>query len=284
MKQYIRHLSNSLARRVLKLSDLWVAQYWHSFPLGKKPQSDKQTYLQLWEQEKKSSYPEIDRFEQEIGYIVDSLWFHDLALHTQIVIKDSPLCYQHGRILYTVLSQYISLHGKSKSPLTIFETGTARGFSSVIMAKALADANACGKIITFDILPHNQPMFWNCIDDHDCPKKRSELLAPWSELVLPYIIFFEGDSRINLNKVATERINFAFLDGAHTYRDVLFEFEIIAKRQENGDIIVFDDYNEVDFPGLVKAVNQGCECLGYDKRILSVGRDRSYVVATKRKA
>ncbi|MCK5285523.1 MAG: class I SAM-dependent methyltransferase [Alphaproteobacteria bacterium] len=282
MKQRIQHLGNSLARRALKFSDRWAAQYWHFFPLGTTPQADKQTYLRLWEQEKESYYPEIDRFEKETEYTVDPLWFHDLALHTQIVIKNSPLCYQHGRILYTTLRHYLSLSDQNNRHLTIFETGTARGFSSVIMAKALTDANAYGKIITFDILPHNRPMYWNCIDDHDGSKTRADLLAPWREFVSPYILFFEGDSRINLNKVAADRINFAFLDGAHTYRDVLFEFQTIAKHQKKGDVIVFDDYNTVDFPGLVRAVDEGCERWGYDKKILSGGKDRSYVIATKR--
>ena len=53
-----------------------------------------------------------------------------------------------------------------------------------------------------------------------------------------------------------ERINFAFLDGAHSYEDVLFEFNIIEKHQEQGDVIVFDDYNEKLFPGIVKAVDK----------------------------
>lgn len=34
----------------------------------------------------------------------------------------------------------------------------------------------------------------------------------------------------------------AFLDGAHTYEDVLFEFSQIRHRQSVGDVLVFDDY------------------------------------------
>ena len=35
-------------------------------------------------------------------------WLDNLALKTQVVIKNSEINYQHGRILYSELSEYIS--------------------------------------------------------------------------------------------------------------------------------------------------------------------------------
>ena len=33
------------------------------------------------------------------------------------------------------------------------------------MSKAINDANIKGKIITIDIIPNDQKIYWNCIDD-----------------------------------------------------------------------------------------------------------------------
>ncbi len=279
MKQKLSHLSNTLARKGLRLNSYWASKHWRAHPFGNSIRASYDTYMTLWEEEKSKAYPEIDSYEQEIGHAIEKEWLDKLALHTQIVVKNSPLCYQHGRILYSALSAYL---GKTpKQNITIYETGTARGFSSVVMTKALADENASGKIITFDVLPHNIPMYWNCIDDCERQKSRAEILEPWRELIENHVLFFEGDSFINLQAVQTERIHFAFLDGAHSYRDVNFELKTVATRQREGDVIVFDDYNSQLFPGLVRAVDEGCKIWGYTKRILSTGADRAYVIATK---
>jgi len=282
MKQRLKHFSSILARRVLKFSNHWAAQYWHNNPLGNTLRAEKETYLKLWEDEKKSIYPEINSFEATTNHKINKEWMDDLALHTQIVIKGSPLCYQHGRIVYSALRDYMEQHPKDH--LTIFETGTARGFSAIVMARALDDASASGKIITYDVLPHHTKMYWNCIDDHDGTKSRHDLLKPWRELLSKYVIFVEGDSKINLKNVVSDRINFAFLDGAHSYKDVTYEFETVAQYQRAGDVIIFDDYNTQDFAGLVRAVDKGCDRLGYDKKILSSDKERSYVIATKKAA
>lgn len=81
----------------------------------------------------------------------------DLALLTQVVIKQSVICYQHGRLLYSTLSQYFAQHPNLS--FNILETGAARGFSSLCIAKALHDEQQSGKIITFDVLPHHIKMY-----------------------------------------------------------------------------------------------------------------------------
>ena len=291
MKQQAAHFSNKIARRAQKAADGWAMNYWHDFPFGRSPRADKQTYLSLWEEAKKVSYPDIETFEKKKGFTIDPEWMHELALHTQIVIKESVLSYQHGRVLYTALRDYTAGLKKQwdvdevpvgQRMITILETGTARGFSAVCMARALADEDVCGKIITLDLLPHSVKMYWNCIDDHDGPKTRQELLAPWRGLVDPYIIFIENDSRIGIRRAAMGRIHFAFLDGAHTYEDVMMEFDMVRQRQEAGDVIVFDDYNPAQFPGIIRGVDEGCERWGYSKDVFGDSLGRSYVIARKK--
>ena len=149
------------------------------------------------------------------------------------------------------------------------------------MSKALKDQQRVGTIITFDVLPHRTSMYWNCIDDWDGPKTRVELLSPWRNLLQGYVFFHQGDTRLELPKMQNERIHFAFLDGAHGYDDVMFEFNQIRERQQPGDMIIYDDYTPQQFPGIVRAVDEICLRHHYRRTDLQAHYGRGYVVAEK---
>lgn len=249
-------------------------------PLVSKPVTTEQTYRELAKTAAAQIYPEIDEFEKTNGFAIAPAWLHDLALHTQIVVKKSPLCYAHGRILYSALSRYLG-ENPLLSKINILETGTARGFSSLCMARALADMGRNGSIVTFDTLPHQVPIYWNCIDDINGKRSREVLLEPWTDLVQEYLVFLQGDTRMMLPRVNLGRVHFAFLDGAHTYTDVIFEFRQVAVDQCPGDIVVFDDYTPCQYPGLVKAVDEICNFYNYAANKLFAHSGRGYVVAIK---
>jgi len=249
-------------------------------PLAPRPVASAEEYKDLAAKVAEEKYPEIDRFERETGYKIPEEWLHDLALHTQVVVKKSPLCYAHGRVLYSALSRYLEKLSKSEQ-VNILETGTARGFSSLCMARALSDMNRVGKVVTFDTLPHRMPIYWNCIDDLEGKKSRQELLEPWSDLVRRHLVFVQGDTRNTLPRVNIDRIHFAFLDGAHTRADVLWEFDNIVAQQKSGDVVLFDDYTPTQYPGLVAAVDEICRKFNYVPEKLSAHSGRGYVVATR---
>jgi len=206
-----------------------------------------ETYLQLWKYAKAQVYPEIDAYEDEVGYKIDTDFYNDLGLHTQVCIKGSNICYAHGRVVYSTLRKFIA--DNPQDFYTILETGTARGFSALCMAKALQDAGVKGSITTYDIIPHNQLLYWNCIDDHKKGlQTRQQLLEPWRDL-LHYIRFISGDTKTTLKR---SEVDFAFLDGGHTYEDVCHEFN----RLVNPKVVVFDDYTPSQFPGVCKAIDE----------------------------
>ena len=266
-------------RKIKSLLQTDDVSRFHHYPFGREPRSDKATYLEIWEKAKKQTYPVVDQFEKETSLALDLHWFHELALHTQVVIKESDICYQHGRLLYTFLSHY--LQKNSFGSVNVLETGTARGFSSLCMAKALEDRGKEGKIVTLDPLPHHVKMYWNCIDDNEGEQSRAQLLANYSKLINRYICFLEGKSRNLLNNFELPRIHFAFLDGSHDYEDVKFEISYIIPRQEKGDIIFFDDFQQSHFPGIVKAVKE-FELQGhYGVKVVSLSDQRGYAIAEK---
>jgi len=252
---------------------------WYSSPLAKTIKASKDEYLKIWENAKSKKYKIIDNFEEETGFKIDESWYHNLALHTQVVIKKSDIVYVHGRLLYASLRKYLS--ETSEKNINIIETGTARGFSSLCMAKALRETDICAKILTFDVLPHNHKMFWNCIDDHEGKKTRAELLNNYKDLTEKYIWFHQGNTKVEMPKLQIDRVHFAFLDSAHDYYYLISEFNNLKNKQQIGDVIFFDDYTPKMFPGVVKAIDEICEKYNYSKQIIKVSDARAYVIAKK---
>lgn len=240
------------------------------------PRSD---YERLWMEARSRSYPAVDRYEDACGAAIDRDWFHQLALLTQVAIKRSEICYQHGRLLYATLAQYART--RAHDHLTIVETGTARGFSALCMAKAMEDVGATGKIVSFDVLPHDAPIFWNCISDADGPRTRAELLRDYGTLLERYVIFHRGDTKDELAKIHMARVHFAFLDSVHEYDHVMAEFASIRDCQRPGDVLFFDDYTPDAYPGVVKAADEICGSHGYSRRVIAANEQRRYLIGEK---
>lgn len=277
--QNIKSLLFVILIKTSRLVDILWTLYWSKSPITNKPLANKRIYYDLAKNTANQKYIEIDAFEKKCGHALDIKWLDDLALHTQIVIKKSPLSYAHGRVLYSAIAHWLTIN-KYKY-VNIVETGTARGFSSVCMAKALDDFGVSGSILTFDLLPSKDSIYWNCIDDNNSKSNRFDLLSNWRYLVDKYIIFIQGDTRVMLPRIGVGRVHLAYLDGSHKYEDVFFEFQQLYKFQNSGDMIIFDDYSESKFPGLVRAVDEICSEFGYKKVVLAASNDRGYVLATK---
>ena len=254
-----------------------------SYPFGKSIWAGKQKYLDLHRETLELDDSLICAFEEKNGFKINKKWLSDLALQTQVVIKKGQLNFFHGRVLYSSLSAYINNLDKKylkKNVLNIFETGTARGFSSICLAKAIIDSGCQGTITTLDCISHNERFYWNCIDDHNGPQTREHLLRNWDE-ELSKIIFIQGWTNETLPKLGIRRINFAFLDAQHTKEDVLKEFEFVSKKQIKGDIVVFDDVTRRKFPGVCEAIKIIKK--KYKYKILNLNFDdlRGYAIATK---
>ena len=246
-------------------------------PFGNKILASKDYYLSIYEKAKNEKFLEIDNLENSTGFNVDKSWLDELALHTQVVKKKSAINYQHGRVLYSILRKYIQ--DQNINYIKILEIGTARGFSSICMSKAIIDSKINGKISTIDIISNKNKIFWNCIDDHDGKKSRQELLNPW-EKQLKNINFLTGPSSLILKKINYDRINFAYIDGMHDDFNVRKEFKFISMKQIKGDFIIFDDYSS-NFPDIIRFVNEIRDDEVYEIKIVSSSKHRSYAILQK---
>lgn len=277
--QLFDKLVHRLSYPALRLCDRWAYRRFRNHPFGRRPRAREATYRSLWEQARLRRDPEVEVFEAEAGHAIDRDWLDDLALHTQVALKASEVCYAHGRVLYSAVRRFVADHRPGY--VNAIETGTARGFSALCLARALSDAGVEGKVLTFDVLPHETTMYWNCVDDERGPRTRAELLEPWRVLVDRYLVFHQGGTEVELPKVKLSRIHVAFFDGAHSRRNVLEEFGAIEGRQRTGDLIVFDDYSPGTFDGVVRAVDVICRTKGYALRVIRARPGRGYAVARK---
>ncbi len=273
----VKRAVNSLRRRLgLKKPP----KFNPDLPFGTEIKASKDEYLALAAELRGKSYPKIDAFLANYAHQIDEAWMHDLALHTQVCVKVSPLNIQHGRLLYSVLRRQVD-DNPSVEAFNILETGTSRGFSAVLMAKALQDGGKQGRIVTLDQIGHNNSHLWNCIDDHDGPKTRAQLLSSWPDQA-EMICFLGGNTREIMPKIGMSRIHFAFLDGAHHYEDVIAEFNYVAARQKTGDTIFYDDVTKTLFPEIYRAVKE-IEALGdYEVTYLHSSTNRGYAVGIRK--
>ena len=142
-------------------------------------------------------------------YQIPDQFILDLALKTVVVHKKSKITINHGKILYSELSEYIN---KNKiDNINIIETGTARGFSAICLAKrkALEDQKQNGKVYTFDILPHKRKIYWNTIDDLEKKNSREDILFHWRHLSDTFIIFINNFAHLFLKYIHFNRVHFA---------------------------------------------------------------------------
>ena len=226
----------------------------------------------------------LGELKKEFNYLYNKKEMDILALQLQITQKKSRPLYLHGYLISSALQNYLDINIKN---ITILETGTARGFSSIIMSKILQKNNILGTVNTLDLIPHQKKVFGNCFPAVRLQRRlsRDEILKPYQMLVDKYIKFYDGDSMETLNNLTLERIHFAFLDGHHIYTYVKFELEYVSQRQLSGDIIICDDYTKEQFPGIVQAIDEFIEFGLYDYKIF-YGDDgikkRGYVYLKKK--
>jgi len=127
-------------------------------------------------------------------------------------------------LLYYVLLSAID----PESETHLIETGTNFGASTIVLAQALQDSGATGRLQTFEIDP----------DAHQRAQQNLEA-AGLDHLVTQHL----GDAKQLLAPVVAElpSIRVAFLDGSHLVEDVIQEFRAIEPKLEPNAVVMFDN-------------------------------------------
>lgn len=106
-------------------------------------------YQAAFERERVNAYPAIDELEARSGYALERSRLEIAAKHLACPVKRNPPNWQHGRVIYALLRRYLAARTGFVSLLDI---GTAKGFSALCMAFALADAGMDGAITSLDVV------------------------------------------------------------------------------------------------------------------------------------
>lgn len=185
-------------------------------------------YDAAFQAERMVEYPVMDALEKRFGYAVDRDRLEDAARVLACPLKKNRPNWQHGRLIYALGRSYLAREGGHQFWLDV---GTAKGFSAVCMSWALQDGGRGGDVFSHDIIdPHSREPR-NSVEDG---KTIVEFIAPFQAKGV-FIGVRQGSA------VAWSRVNFAFIDGSHTYEGVKSDIETIAPRQQAGDIMLFDD-------------------------------------------
>jgi hypothetical protein len=91
------------------------------------------------------------------------------------------------------------------------------------------------------------------------------------------VIEFLCRTGIEWLRLGQARIHFAYVDGKHTFATVNEEAHLLAKRQQPGDIAVFDD---VQIEGVAKALKAASKL--YDFQTITLSDLRAYAVGVRR--
>lgn len=112
--------------------------------------------------------------------------------------------------------------------VVIVETGTNEGLSTIVLAQALRDSHATGRIYTVDF------------SDEFVSRARNNVAKAGLEDLVNFTV---ADSVTYLRGLrnAVSAVDFAFIDASHEYDDVMREFEAIYPLVGTGGTVYFDN-------------------------------------------
>lgn len=237
-------------------------------------------YDSIFKKEQTHSYPIVDMYERMHEFAIDRTKLESMARTLACPLKVNPPNWQHGRVLYTTLRFFIErLFKPTPGEIALFlDIGTAKGFSACVMSHAVADAKKVfAQIVSIDVINPNARVPRNSVAEIDGHHSIAEFVN--GHLVQNDFVgvdFLGGGSTDWLKRAhkLTARIPFAFIDGKHTYDQVLFEGATLTNLQKPGDILMFDDCQIEPVGRAVK------DLVHYDKRYVDIG-PRNYCVAVR---
>lgn len=225
------------------------------------------------------TYPAVDAFECDSGYAMDSERLERMARVLACPVKANPPNWQHGRIIYAALRRFISGQADlvlNRRSAMLLDIGTAKGFSALCMAWAAFDAKHEADIVSLDVVGPNERVLRNSIADTEpgAPKTVRELVAPFCPAGVEAIEFYGVASQRWLAGYRG-RIDFAFIDGKHSFAGASLDAQGVSMHQRPGDMIVFDDVQIDSVRRAVKGL------LDYEVEEIEAHPGRRYAIATK---
>lgn len=236
----------------------------------------REEYETAFRTEAANVYPNITEFEKRCGRAIHPDVINGMAKILACPVKANPPNWQHGRVLYAEARRYLMADGHISKVFCFVDIGTAKGFSALCMAHAINDAGVVGKVLTYDVIdPHSREPRNAPTDTLPEIPDAFELVAQFRPQRVPIFLF-----GANERPTTEHRINFAFIDGKHSYESVKNDMGAMSIRQQRGDVIVFDD---LQIEGVARAVAE-LSMIGlgrYEIEALEAHPGRRYAIARR---
>ncbi len=131
------------------------------------------------------------------------------------IVKKSSVSEKYGRVLFRLVEYF--------KPNRILEMGSSVGLSTMYLAMAMPDS----QVYTVE----------------GCTTKSAQAASNFEILEIKNIVQSIGRFDIVLPDLIKEiqKLDFAFIDGNHTYQATLSYFEMLLKISHNDTVFVFDD-------------------------------------------
>lgn len=144
------------------------------------------------------------------------------------IVQNSSISERHGRLLFRLVEFF--------KPRTIIELGTSVGISSLYMSTAFPEAS----MFTIE----------------GCTAKSEQAAVNFEALKVTNILQHIGRFDIVLPDIIKQagKVDFAFIDGNHTYKATIANFESLLTISHNDTVFVFDDIHWS--AGMQKAWNE----------------------------
>ena len=162
---------------------------------------------------------------------------------------------EHGKLLYKLA---LAVLPAQPDAITL-DVGTARGFSALVMARAMQDAKLIGTVYTVDTVGHSESVNWH-IEKHsqDDPLvglsiSRREIWDRWYRDGSSAVVVAKGRSVELLSSWKHGPIGVAFLDGSHSYEDVRQELALLDGLMVETGVILLDDYHLGEVVGRIRS-------------------------------
>lgn len=230
-------------------------------------------YARIFDEERQQAYPTVDTFEWACGFALDRVKLEGAARVLACPLKNNPPNWQHGRVLYAAARQFFESL-PYETWINALDIGTAKGFSALCVQWALNDSSRRGRVVSLDVLNPYGVESRNTVSELDGPVTLMQILEPWPEADA---IEFHRSTGIEHLREHVRRQHFAFVDGKHSGEVVAQEAALLARRQEPGDLTIFDDAH---MPDVAKAIQTARG--NYDLASLVAKPGREYVVARRR--
>lgn len=227
-------------------------------------------YQRVFETERGHVYPMVDAIERETGYALDCERYTNAACVLACPVKRNPPSWQHGRVLYALTRQYLTT---VTGPVQLLDIGTAKGYSALCLQWALLDAKVHGRVTSVDVIDPAGTARRNTVAECAGPVTLYQILEPWPEARKIDFLQMTGSEWLG---AYSGRVHVAFVDGKHTFEAVTKEADLLAERQQSGDLAMFDDCQ-------IEAVDMAVFGLtSYDVRYVQVLPNRKYAMARRK--